>query len=168
MICFFPLWAQAKNCEKSTSFKSLGEQEVKITAVKFHHKNNQPQEQEVCKKQISIHAYDVQGMEKQAYHCLKPNEAQVLHCDTKYLGEKAKLSILPAIWLRKNKENKSQMAYRFHAYIQSPKSPSKYLDIFSRYLSPHTKPQQAILEGSKTAGATSPDNEGFWVRVEFL
>jgi len=57
--------------------------------------------------------------------------------------------------------------YRFHSYIQPKSSPQKYLDVFSRQLTNELKNQDIILEGAKKSGEKSPDNEGFWIRLNF-
>lgn len=142
-------------------------QNVTVSAARFYWQNGQQQTEDICSVQRALPIYDVRGRENDAYYCLKPLESQIATCTTQYGGETAMVSVVPASWIR-TFDNQDLRSFNFHAYIQPAGNPSGYLDIFARTLTSHLENQNIIIEGSKTAGESSPLNEGYWVRVRFI
>ena len=156
----------ALDCTTVAPFHPISSQEVVLTASRLFWKNGQRLDEEICEKTREVPVYDIQNREAEAYYCLKPLKTQTVSCPTKFNGQNATATIVPAIWIRLLGSEKLK-AYRFHAYIENRKEPKNYLDIFSRTLSSPSNNQKIILEGSKVSGINSPSNEGYWFRLSF-
>lgn len=155
----------ARDCSAVKPFKKIGSQKAHITVARFLWTANGQSEEDVCKGDVTVSAYDVRGREDDAFYCLVPKESEVLTCKTLMDSESSTISVVPASWIRSWKP-KDVREYRFHAYINKNNKPDFYLDVFSRLLQDKISPQNLIVEG---AIKTGPGNrtDGYFVRVEF-
>jgi hypothetical protein len=162
---FAPTLSFAFECAPTAPFIPQGKLAAKISVARSYGSHGSPNFEDICKIPLLLDWYDVSGREEEAYYCLKPKASEVAQCDTELSGLAATISVVPSSWIR-GWEGGQMREFRFHAYVQSKKDPTSYLDLFGRNLSGNLNELSSIIDGSVKTGPGNP-SDGFWIRVEF-
>jgi hypothetical protein len=170
LLFFFPITqgasrALALDCSKEEPFVTIGRLKVDLELARFSG-SEQYSNDNGCKKDVIVTAFDVRGREEAAYYCLKPEPAEVVTCESELNKTPAWFTAVPVVWVR-NSKGESLTEIRFHAYVQEKANPDAYIDIFSRTLSEIFPRKRIILEGASSYGPASPITENYWVRAAF-